>query len=208
MYATCILSCFQAITIRSSNFKWMKLKYRATKYIGPFCIVSWLFHLLLNILIPARVSGQLQGNVTNRLNYEYCSLFTSDHVGAALYMFLLCFSDVLCLSLMACSSVSMVSTLYKHKRQVRNIHSAQHFQKLSPEGRASKIILILLCIFVISYSLSSLVAVIRTCSKYPVPWALNIFTLTEICFPVVCPFVLITNMKFNFSLFLPCFGKR
>ena len=61
MYATCILSCFQAITIRSSNFKWMKLKYRATKYIGPFCIVSWLFHLLLNILIPARVSGQLQG---------------------------------------------------------------------------------------------------------------------------------------------------
>ena len=30
MYATCILSCFQAITIRSSNFKWMKLKYRAT----------------------------------------------------------------------------------------------------------------------------------------------------------------------------------
>ena len=30
MYVTCILSCFQAITIRSSNFKWMKLKYRAT----------------------------------------------------------------------------------------------------------------------------------------------------------------------------------
>ena len=156
MYATCILSCFQAITIRSSNFKWMKLKYRATKYIGPFCLVSWLFHLLLNILIPARVSGQLQGNVTNRLNYEYCSLFTSDHVGAALYMFLLCFSDVLCLSLMACSSVSMVSTLYKHKRQVRNIHSAQYFQQVSPEDRASKIILNLLCIFVISYSLSSL----------------------------------------------------
>ena len=61
-----------------------------------------------------------------------------------------------CLSLMACSSVSMVSTLYKHKRQVRNIHSAQHFQKVSPEDRASKIILIFLCIFVISYSLSSL----------------------------------------------------
>ncbi|XP_032746721.1 vomeronasal type-1 receptor 4-like [Rattus rattus] len=209
LYATCLLSCFQAITIRPSNSKWMKLKYRATKCIGSFCLVTWLFHLLLNILIPARVSGpSYKKNVTNRLSYAYCSLFTSDHVGAALYMILLCFSDVLCLGLMACSSVSMVSTLYKHKRQVRHIHSAQHFQKISPEDRATKTILILLCIFVISYSLSSLVAVIRTCSKYPVPWALNIFTLIEICFPVVCPFVLITNMKSNLSLFLSCYSKR
>ena len=119
--------------------------------------------------------------MTNRLNYEYCSLFTSDHVGAALYMFLLCFSDVLCLSLMACSSVSMVSTIYKHKRQVRNIHSAQHFQKVSPEDRVTQTTLILLCIFVISYSFSSFVAVIMSSSKYPVPWSINIFTLIEIC---------------------------
>ncbi|XP_028637414.1 vomeronasal type-1 receptor 4-like [Grammomys surdaster] len=209
LYATCLLSCFQAITIRPSSSKWMKLKYRATKCIGPFCLVTWFFHLLLNILIPARVSGpSYKKNVTNRLSYAYCSLFTSDHVGAALYMFLLCFSDVLCLGLMACSSISLVSTLYKHKRQVRHIHSAQHFQKVSPEDRATKTILILLCIFFISYSLSSLVAVIRASSKYPVSWALNIFTLIEICFPVVCPFVLISNMKSSFSLFLTCFGKR
>ena len=102
MYATCILSCFQAITIRSSNFKWMKLKYRATKYIWPLLLSLLAFPPASKHLIPVRVSGpSSKENVTNRLSYEFCSLFTSDHVGAALYMFLLCFSDVLCLSLMA-----------------------------------------------------------------------------------------------------------
>ena len=147
-------------------------------------------------------------NVTNRLSYAYCSLFTSDNVETILYMFILCFSDVLCLGLMARSSISMVNILYRHKRQVKHIHSAQHFLKVSPEDRATQTILILLCTFVISYSFSSIVAIIRTYLNYPVIWGVNIFTSLEIFFPMFCPFVLITNMKFNFSLFLPCFGKR
>ncbi|XP_021064398.1 vomeronasal type-1 receptor 4-like [Mus pahari] len=209
LYAMCLLSCFQAVTIRPSNSRWTKLKYRATNCIGPSCSVSWLFHLLLNILIATRVSGPTyKENVTNRLSYAYCSLFASDIVETMLYMFILCFSDVLCLCLMTCSSVSMVSILYRHKRQVKHIHSAQHFLKVSPEDRATQTILILLCIFVISNSFYSFVAVIMACSKYPLPWSINISTLIEICFPVVCPVVLISNMKANFSLFLRCFGKR
>ena len=120
-------------------------------------------------------------NVTNRLSYAHCSLFTSDNVKTVLYMFILCFSDVLCLGLMARSSISMVNILYRHKRQVKHIHSAQHFLKVSPEDRATQTTLILLCIFVISYSFSSFVAVIMSSSKYPVPWSINIFTLIEIC---------------------------
>lgn len=147
-------------------------------------------------------------NVTNRLSYAYCSLFTSDNVETILYMFILCFSDVLCLGLMACSSISMVSILYRHKRQVKHIHSAQHFLKVSPEDRATQTILILLCTFVISYSFSSIVAIIRTYLNYPVIWGVNIFTSLEIFFPMFCPFVLITNMRSSSNLFLPCLGKR
>ena len=157
LYAMCLLSCFQAITISPNNSRWIKLKYRATKYIGPSCSVSCLVHLLLNILTPLRESGtNYKKNATNRLSYGYCSLFASDSVATTLYISLVCFSDVFCLGLMACSSIFMVSILYRHKRQVKHIHSAQHFLKVSPEDRASKIILNLLCIFVISYSLSSL----------------------------------------------------
>lgn len=146
--------------------------------------------------------------MTNRLSYAHCSLFTSDNVKTVLYMFILCFSDVPCLGLMACSSISMVNILYRHKRQVKHIHSAQHFLKVSPEDRATQTILILLCTFVISYSFSSIVAIIRTYLNYPVIWGVNIFTSLEIFFPMFCPFVLITNMRSSSNLFLPCLGKR
>ena len=135
-------------------------------------------------------------------------LFRSDNVETVLYMFILCFSDVLCLGLMACSSISMVNILYRHKRQVKHIHSAQHFLKVSPEDRATQTILILLCTFVISYSFSSIVAIIRTYLNYPVIWGVNIFRFLEIFFPMFCPFVLITNMRSSSNLFLPCLGKR
>jgi vomeronasal1 receptor len=166
-------------------------------------------HLLLNILTPLRESGtNYKKNATNRLSYGYCSLFASDSVATTLYISLVCFSDVFCLGLMACSSISMVSILYRHKRQVKHIHSAQHFLKVSPEDRATQTILILLCTFVISYSFSSIVAIIRTYLNYPVIWGVNIFTSLEIFFPMFCPFVLITNMRSSSNLFLPCLGKR
>ncbi|XP_040590193.1 vomeronasal type-1 receptor 4 [Mesocricetus auratus] len=209
LYAMCLLSCFQAVTISPSNSRWMKLKHRATKYIGPSCSLSWLVHLLLNISTPIRVSGPIYNkNATSMTSYGYCSWFASGNVSTALYMFLLCFTDGLCLGLMACSSVSMVSILYRHKRQVKHIHSAQHFLKVSPEDRASQTILTLVCIFVISYSLSSILVIFTTYSKVPMLWVVSVFLFLEVCFPTVSPFVLFSNIKPSCSIFLPCCGKR
>nr|AAL47924.1 vomeronasal receptor V1RG4 [Mus musculus] len=208
-YAMCLLSCFQAITISPSNSRWMMFKYRATKYFGSSCSISWLVHLFLNILTPARVSGpSYNKNITKRMIYGSCSWFSLSNFATALYLFLLCFSDGLCLGLMAGSSVSMVSILYRHKKRVKHIHSAQHFLKVSPEERATQTILILVCTFVLSYSFSSIVAIFTTYSKYPLLWSISVFTLIEICFPICCPFVLISNMKSRSSVFLPCFCKR
>ncbi|XP_006996425.1 vomeronasal type-1 receptor 4-like [Peromyscus maniculatus bairdii] len=209
LYAMCLLSCFQAITINPSNSRWMTLKHRVTKYIGPSCSLGWIVHLILNILTPARVPGPIYNkNATSRMKYGYCSWFASGNVATALYMFLLCFSDGLCLGLMACSSVSMVSLLYRHKRQVKYIHSAQNFLKVSPEDRAAQTILPLVCIFVISYLFSSIVVIFATYSKGPTLWGVSVFLFLEICFPIVCPFVLISNIKSSSSIFLPCCSRK
>nr|XP_034348451.1 vomeronasal type-1 receptor 4-like [Arvicanthis niloticus] len=209
LYAMCLLSCFQAITISPSNLRWMMLKQRVTKYIGPSCLVSWLVQLLLNIITPVKVTGPISSkNVTNMMSYGYCSWFTSSNVATALYMFLLCFCDGLCLSLMACSSIFMVNILYRHKRQVKHIHSAQHFLKVLPEDRATQIILILVCTFVISYSVSSIRVIFTSYSEGSVLWGVSIFIFLEICFPILCPFVLICNIKCSLRLFLPCCGKK
>ncbi|XP_076421221.1 vomeronasal type-1 receptor 2-like [Peromyscus maniculatus bairdii] len=209
LYVMCLLSSFQAITISPNNSRWHKFKHRTTKYIGPSCSPIWLVHMLLNILTPARVLGPIyKKNMTNLGSNGYCSWFVSGNVAVALYMFLLCFSDGLCLGLMACSSVFMVSLLYQHKRQVKHIRSAHHFLKVSPEDRATQTILILVCTFTISYSVSSIRLVFRTSSNGPMLWGVSVFLYLEICFPIVCPFVLISNVKSISSLFSPCCGKR
>ncbi|XP_031240030.1 vomeronasal type-1 receptor 4-like [Mastomys coucha] len=171
LYAMCLLSCFQAITISPRNSRWMMLKHRAMKCIGSSCLVSWLLHLLLNIMTPVKVTVPTYSkNVTNMKSYGYCSWFAPRNLATTLYMFLLCFCDGLCLGLMACSSVSMVNILYRHKRQVKHIHSVQHFRKVSPEDRATQTILILVCTFIISYAISSIRVIFTTYSKVSVIW--------------------------------------
>ncbi|XP_027289852.1 vomeronasal type-1 receptor 3-like [Cricetulus griseus] len=209
LYVMCLLSCFQAITISPNNSRWMRLKHRATKFISPSCSLSWLVHLLLNISTPAKVSGPIfNNNATSRISYGYCSWFASGNVATALYLFLLCFTDGLCLGLMACSSVSMVTILYRHKRQVKHIHSAQHCLKDSPEDRAAQTILTLVCIFVISYSFSSIMVIFMNYSKGQMLWGISVFLFVEICFPIFYPVVLMCNIKYISSLSLTCCGKR
>lgn len=53
---TCLLSCFQAVTISPRSNRQMELKHRDMDYVGLSCSLSWLVHLLLNIMIPIRVS--------------------------------------------------------------------------------------------------------------------------------------------------------
>ncbi|XP_005087799.1 vomeronasal type-1 receptor 4-like [Mesocricetus auratus] len=209
LYVMCLLSCFQAVTISPSNSRWMKNKHRATKFIGPCCSLIWIVHLLLNISTPVRVSGPISNNsATSRVSYGYCSWFASGNVSTALCMFLLCFTDGLCLGLMAYSSVSMVSILYRHKRQVKHIHSAQHFLKVSPEDRAAQTIVTLVFIFIISYSFSSIMVIFMYYSKGLMLWGISIFLFVEICFPIFYPVVLMSNFKYISSLSLPCCGKR
>ena len=100
------------------------LKHRATKYI----LLSQMACVPASKHTPARLLGSSYNkNKTNMMSFEYCSWFTSRNVATALYMFPLSFSGGLSLGLMACSSISMVSALYRHKGKVKHIHGAQHF---------------------------------------------------------------------------------
>ncbi|KAM5236321.1 vomeronasal type-1 receptor 4-like [Ctenodactylus gundi] len=206
LYTTCFLSCFQAITINPSNTRWPKLKPRATKYIGPSCVLSWLVNLFLNIMVTMRVTGPNNSrNITKRLNFGYCSGFVSGTITTSLYMTLLSFTDALCLGLMAWASGSMVSILYRHKKQVQYIRGVHQSPRMSPEARATQTILILVCTFVTFYSLSSILVLYSPFFGSPRLTVVNIFAFLETCFPTICPFVLINSASWNY---FPCLGKR
>ncbi|KAM9632846.1 LOW QUALITY PROTEIN: vomeronasal type-1 receptor 4-like [Trichechus inunguis] len=155
LYTTCFLSYFQALKISTSRTRLMELKHRATKYLGPSCLLSWLVQLLVN-MIPMKVTGPRNfKNITETMSFRYCLGFVSGTITTPLYVFMLCLIDVLCLGLMTWASGFMVSILYRYQRQVRYIHSTQLSLRLSPETRATQTILFLVCTFVIFYSLSS-----------------------------------------------------
>ncbi|XP_040590160.1 vomeronasal type-1 receptor 2-like [Mesocricetus auratus] len=204
LHCTCLLSCFQAITISPSNSRYMKLKHSVSKYMVQSCSLSWLVHLLLNSKAAIDVIGpHNNNNFTKKIKLGYCSAFLFGNTATVLHLLLLCSTDGLCLGLMVWASVFMVSTLYRHKSQLQYIH-AQHSFRVSPEDRATKTILILVCTFVFSYSMSFILVIYTILFDNPKLWIINIFTFLDTCFPTFCPFILISNNKSILKNHIPC----
>lgn len=194
LHTMCSLSCFQAITISPSNSRWGKLKQRAIKYIVPSCSLSWPVYLFLNSKIAMMVGHNTNLNFTKKFNVGYCSSF--DIGGIPLYLFLICFIDIFYLSIMAWASVSMVSILNRHKKQVLYLRSSHHCLRVSPEARATQVILILVCTYVTFYSMTFILIFYTVFFDRPKLWLLHIFAFLESCFPTFCPFLLVTKKTF------------
>ncbi|KAM5236266.1 vomeronasal type-1 receptor 4-like [Ctenodactylus gundi] len=205
LYATCLLSCFQAATISASNSRWGKIKSRVTRCLGPSCLLSWLMNLLLNIMVPLRVMGPRHGrNITGGLNFGYCSGF----LVTPLFVVLLCCSDGLCLGLMAWASGSMANVLCRHTRRVQYIQGAQKSPRVLTEARATRTILILVSTFVTLYSVSSFLVLYVALFAQPSPWLINVLALVETCFPTFCPLVLTNSNTSAFRIYFSPGGKR
>ncbi|XP_032765894.1 vomeronasal type-1 receptor 4-like [Rattus rattus] len=196
LHCTCLLSCFQAITISLSHSRLMTLTHSVSKYMIQFCSLTWLLHLLLSIKTAVHVIGpNINKNFTRKIKLGYCSAFAFGNSVTGLHLFFVCFTDCLYLSLMVWASVFMVNILYRHKSQLQYIHSAQHSLRVSPEDRATKTILILVFTFVLSYSMSFILVIYTVVFDNPRLWIINIFAFLDTCFPTFCPFILISNNK-------------
>lgn len=212
LHSSSLLSCFQAITVNPSHSRWMKFKHRAIKYIVPSCSLSWLVHLLLNSRVIRSVTALATNiNFTKKFNVGSCLAFLSVNNASPFYIFLISFIDVLYLCIMVWSNVSMVSFLYRHKKQVQYIHSALHSLRVSPEDRATQSILILVGIYVTSYSMSFiLILYLVLCGNLRM-WLMFILVLLDNFFPTLFPFIVINNNNNNnsiFSILLPWHRKK
>lgn len=191
--STCFLSVFQAITIIPSKSKWAELKVRVLKYIRPFCFLCWGVHLLGNTVVPLKVTGPRKVR-NNTLNYfGYCSCAVVNPVTSSLFAFLHASIDVVCLGVLVWTSSSMVLFLYRHKQQVKYIHSPGHIFSLSPETKATQNIVILVCTFVFFSTLSSISLIYMSVFHVPSWWLMNANVFLDACFPAFSPFVFISG---------------
>ncbi|XP_045041275.1 vomeronasal type-1 receptor 1 [Desmodus rotundus] len=198
---TCLFGSFQALYINPTNSRWEELKFKSPKYVNSSCILSWIFHLLVNIIVPMRVTGQENSrNSSVKSNLGHCSRVFINTITETMYSVIFSSVDVICLGLMIWASGSMIFFLHRHKQQVQYIHSTRKSPQISPETRATKFILILVSTFVLFYSLSSAFETCVYLFDNPPLWLVNTKMLLASCFPTLSPFLLLKSDKHISSL--------
>nr|NP_001160675.1 vomeronasal 1 receptor oryCunV1R1514 [Oryctolagus cuniculus] len=187
--STCLLSVFQAITVSPICSRWMGLKVKAPKYVGPATILCWSFNLMLNVMVPVHVTARWQNNITRKMDDDYCSAMPRGKITESLYIALLLFRDVVFVGLMLCASSFMVFILYRHKQQVQYIHALSHTS--SPGSRATQSILVLVSTFVLC-SLSSILHIGLAFLNIRETSEVKASSLIAGCFPAISPYILMS----------------
>ncbi|XP_028390078.2 vomeronasal type-1 receptor 3-like [Phyllostomus discolor] len=194
LYTTSLQSVFQAVAITVRGGKWTWLKNNLSTLIQPSIFSCWVINMLIYYQIILRVvANRNTTDITSGYYGFFWKVSTYDHQVAVTILSTVFIQDVLFLSLMACSSVYMVTVLSRHHRVVQLVRSSVHPSRISPEHRATHVILIMLCCFIFFYWTNSfLTAYSRFGNKRN--WQLeNVNVFISSCYPTICPFVLMKN---------------
>ena len=206
--ATCWLSVLQAITLspRNSCLAKFKRKFSPGHNLWSLFALCSVYSSISNYLFISMVKTP---NVTSdHLLYmtESCSLvhfsFPMKYIMSTLFIF----RDVSIMGFMILSSGYMLILLCRHKKLVQHLHSTNSSLKSSPEQRASRTILLLLCFFLLMSILDSFMTFSRHMFKDD-----PIFYLTQILvghsYATVSPFVFISTEKDIIGLFFSMCAK-
>ena len=194
---TALLSAYQAITISPVHSKWAWLKLKLSTCIYPSFLFFWVINMLIYIHIIKTVVANLNFTIvgsgystlhcqTNQLEHHYYSMA---------FLSVILIRDLLFVSLMAWSSLYMVTLLYKHRQRAPHIHSPTLSPRPSPEIQATHIILLLVSCFVFFYFSDNFIT-LYLFYRHEKNWRLKRMNgIISSCYPVICPFVLMKNNK-------------
>lgn len=194
LYTTSLQSTFQAVTITLSNSKWVWLKIKISTFIQPSLLFSWIINMVIySEIILRNVANR---NITDaRSGYyaAYCKTDVPHHHIVATFLSAIFTRDLFLLSLMTCSSIYMVTILFRHRKTAQHVRSTIQSPQGSPEIKATKVILMLVSCFVLFYWTNTFLTVYLF-SVSGNKWQLESFgNYVASCYPSICPFLLIKN---------------
>ncbi|NP_001160982.1 vomeronasal 1 receptor monDomV1R1261 [Monodelphis domestica] len=191
--STSLISIFQAIVISPSSTKWAILKDTLHKTMVPCCILCWMLNLLKDAALLVYINGPR--NITkskwkNKTRYCYMDTYNIDRLK---FQYLSAFYDFITVAAMTISTGYMVFVLYQHRQQVQHIHSTKVYSRVSPEIRATKVILLLVSIFFFFNSACAIITIYVDYFKAFSPWQLYVPMFLSMSFQAVSPLVLIRS---------------
>ena len=188
MCSTCVLSTYQFVTLVPGN--WARVMFReiSPKVVSYSCFSCWLFSILNNAYMPMYVSGpQKSHNDSDSKGNSICSIS-----GVSVDMNILRFShDIIFLSIMAWTSVSMVIHLHRHHQRMNHIHKVNQNNRGHAETRAAHTILMLVVTFVSLYILNCISILFHISFVESRLWLRYATKLLALSFPTISPFLLI-----------------
>ncbi|XP_028360576.2 vomeronasal type-1 receptor 3-like [Phyllostomus discolor] len=196
LYTTSLQSIFQAVTIAVPGRKWTWLKNNISTLIQPSIFSCWVISMAIYSQIILRVvANRNTTDVTSGYTGYFWKVSIYKHHEAGTFLTTVLIQDMFFLSLMACSSVYMVTILSRHHRVARLIRSSVHSSRSSPEHRATHVILMLVCCFIFFYCTNTFLTIYQHLGNNR-NWQLeNVNAFISSCYPTICPFVLMKNEK-------------
>ncbi|MBZ3885867.1 Vomeronasal type-1 receptor 4 [Sciurus carolinensis] len=191
---TSILSAFQAITVSpsNSNLAWLKFKFPACMY--PLLLFFWVINMLIYIHVIETVTTIRNFTLVGcGYVHAYCQTRQFGNQNSGTFISAILIHDLVFVLLMICTSLYIVSLLYRHCRRVQHIHSPRISSQSSPEHKATHTILLLVCCFVFLYFSNNCLTLYSFYAHQKIPRLEGISRALSSCYPTICPFLLMKN---------------
>ncbi|XP_043937555.1 olfactory receptor class A-like protein 1 [Protopterus annectens] len=195
---TCLLSCFQCVTLASSNPQWAALKLKMQKYlmflIFIVCIIS-MSSSIGSALFP--ITGRNATGLKYTFNLGYClSVYPSRFV-FELIGFISFARDVGFVILMALASTHILLILHRHGKQMKGKRSSDRSQEAGAEQQASKMVVAFVVTYVSLFGIENTIWFYQiSVSKQGDPTLNDSRLFLSFCFSSLFPVILTTfNQK-------------
>ncbi|XP_028614210.1 putative vomeronasal receptor-like protein 4 [Grammomys surdaster] len=186
---TCLLSVVQAITISPSTSLVANFKQKLKKYMIYAFLFIWSFNISLSSNHIFYVGAYINASETSQMKVsKSCSLLPMNYVIRGVILTVTTSRDVFLVGVMVIASTYMMTTLFRHQRQCKHLHSITHL-RISPEKRAIQIILLLVVFFVVMYWVDLIISStsLLLWSYDPVILAVQKFVMNA--YPTITPLV-------------------
>ncbi|NP_001240510.1 vomeronasal 1 receptor ornAnaV1R3189 [Ornithorhynchus anatinus] len=191
---TCLLSVFQAITISPGTSQWAGIKAKLPKCILPSCVLSWIINLLTEFDTVMNMTGPQNGSTVRIiLDLKYCSKVSKSEEIALVIATVRSLRDLSIVGLMSLASIYIVFLLHRHHRQVQHLHGPRHSQRVMPEVRAAKRVVVLATLYVLLYGRQTIMLSILLNMKESAPLLVSSHMIWSPTFSVISPFLMIQS---------------
>ncbi|XP_043929463.1 olfactory receptor class A-like protein 1 [Protopterus annectens] len=206
---TCLLSCFQCITISSGSEKWVKLKGTVQNHL--LSLISFLCLVSMASSVDIILFGSSGTNVTglqNTIFNGYCLNTLPSKIVFDTINYVIFARDVAFLLLMTLSSCVILIILYKHQKRVIGIRSSEKSTKTTAEGQASKTVAIIVVMYVLFFGMGTTIWFYEAVADTKVNFLAVIPDFLSVCYSSFFPVVIIVFNKRIQNVLKDYFGKH